>query len=442
MNFLNVFEQRIGGLFGATSQGLVAPFSFKKLAKKAAREMEAETFVINGVDTAPALYTILVSSEDDMLMRPLYQQLCNETAQFIEGQAQGKGYVFVGRPVVRFMADPSLKSGRFSVFAENVDAQTLNRLREEEARFLGADSSLDGGLGGAASQGSSRKRPVPQPSVIQPQAQVPAGPLSVSSQPLGGMEAGLDVLPQEAVFDAEEAARRAAARRYENVPLVGSQPAQAGYAAPAQPAAPGYAAPSQPAGYEPPFGAAQAPEPAAAAPRAAAAVPAVPPVPSAAVPAAAGAASAAGAAAAGAASHRAPRFSVPEVSPEPVAAPQPRHAAEASEPRTVRTAQPVSAPAARKATCLLIDRQSGRTYTGAEPRTTVGRERTPGGVVLHDPNVSRSHAELSYDGQSWHIRDLNSTNGTLVNDVDVDECILRDGDLITLGLTNLEFREH
>ncbi|WP_307738715.1 FhaA domain-containing protein [uncultured Parolsenella sp.] len=432
MNFLNVFEQRIGGLFGATSQGLVAPFSFKKLAKKAAREMEAETFVINGVDTAPALYTILVSSEDDMLMRPLYQQLCNETAQFIEGQAQGKGYVFVGRPVVRFMADPSLKSGRFSVFAENVDAQTLNRLREEEARFLGADSSLDGGLGGAASQGSSRMRPVPQPSVIQPQAQVPAGPLSVSSQPLGGMEAGLDVLPQEAVFDAEEAARGAAARRYENVPLVGSQPAQAGYAAPAQPAAPGYAAPSQPAGFEPPFSAARAPEPAAAAPRAGTAA-----VPSAAVPVAAGAASAAGAA-----PHRAPRFSVPEVSPEPVAAPQPRQETEASEPRTVRTAQPVSAPPARKATCLLIDRQSGRTYTGTEPRTTVGRERTPGGIVLHDPNVSRSHAELSYDGQSWHIRDLNSTNGTLVNDVDVDECILRDGDLITLGLTNLEFREN
>ncbi|WP_307975448.1 FHA domain-containing protein, partial [uncultured Parolsenella sp.] len=102
------------------------------------------------------------------------------------------------------------------------------------------------------------------------------------------------------------------------------------------------------------------------------------------------------------------------------------------------------APAApvAPATCLLIDRQSGRTYTAAAPRTIVGRERTPGGVVLHDPNVSRSHAELSHDGQGWRIRDLNSTNGTLVNDVDVDECPLRDGDLITLGLTNLEFREN
>ena len=45
--------------------------------------MEAETYVINGVDTAPALYTILVSSEDDLAMRPLYAQITKETAQFI-----------------------------------------------------------------------------------------------------------------------------------------------------------------------------------------------------------------------------------------------------------------------------------------------------------------------------------------------------------------------
>lgn len=72
-------------------------FSFKKLAKKAAREIEAETYVINGVDTAPALYTILVSSEDDLAMRPLYAQITKETAQFIEGQAQGKGYALRGQ---------------------------------------------------------------------------------------------------------------------------------------------------------------------------------------------------------------------------------------------------------------------------------------------------------------------------------------------------------
>lgn len=213
MNFLNVFEQRVGSLFGATAQGLTAPFSFKKLAKKAAREMEAETYVINGVDTAPALYTILVSSEDDLAMRPLYAQITKETAQFIEGQAQGKGYAFVGRPVVRFMADPSLKSGKFSVFAENVDAQTLNRLREEEALFLGVGSSR-GGLGGAAGQRAPQPQPQPQP---QPAARglrpIPQ-PAMAKPSPADSMSAGLDVMPQEAVLDAEQALlARGAARQ-------------------------------------------------------------------------------------------------------------------------------------------------------------------------------------------------------------------------------------
>lgn len=390
MNFLNVFEQRVGSLFGATAQGLTAPFSFKKLAKKAAREMEAETYVINGVDTAPALYTILVSSEDDLSMRPLYAQITKETAQFIEGQAQGKGYSFVGRPVVRFMADPSLRSGKFSVFAENVDAQTLNRLREEEALFLGVGGSRSGGLGGAAGQRAQRPaqpqpmsqglRPIPQPAPAKP-------------SPADSMSAGLDVMPQEAVLDAEQALlARGGVRQIQNVPLAGSR--QVG--SPQMP----------PASQAPQHASAPVYQQAPAAPAAVAA---------------------------------------PAVAPVATAAAQPQPAAQPA-PQTVRVAPAVPAPApaapVASATCLLIDRQSGRTYTAAAPRTIVGRERTPGGVVLHDPNVSRSHAELSHDGQGWRIRDLNSTNGTLVNDVDVDECPLRDGDLITLGLTNLEFREN
>ena len=403
MNFLNVFEQRVGSLFGATAQGLTAPFSFKKLAKKAAREMEAETYVVDGVDTAPALYTILVSSEDDIAMRPLYAQITRETAQFIEGQAQGKGYVFVGKPVVRFMADPSLKSGKFSVFAENVDVQTLNRLREEEALFLGVGTSRSNGMGGAAGQraqrpaqgqpAAQRLRPIPQPAA----AARPAAPQPMPvPSPSDSMSAGLDVMPQEAVLDAEQALLARGARQVQNVPLAGSR--QAG-----SPQMPPVSQAARMAQQAPVFQ--QAPAAAAA----------VPSVAAAATPA--------------------------------VAAPAAAVASQATQaPRTVRVAQAVPAPApaapAVPVTCLLIDRQSGRTYTASAPRTVIGRERTPGGVVLHDPNVSRSHAELSHDGQGWRIRDLNSTNGTLVNDVDVDECPLRDGDLITLGLTNLEFREN
>lgn len=380
MNFLNVFEQRVGSLFGATAQGLTAPFSFKKLAKKAAREMEAETYVINGVDTAPALYTILVSSEDDLAMRPLYAQITKETAQFIEGQAQGKGYAFVGRPVVRFMADPSLKSGKFSVFAENVDAQTLNRLREEEALFLGVGSSR-GGLGGAAGQRAPQPQPQPAVRGVRPIPQ----PAMAKPSPADSMSAGLDVMPQEAVLDAEQALlARGAARQIQNVPLAGSR--QAG--SPQMPAvgSAGQAPMSAPVYQQP----AVAPAARPAAPEPAAVATPQPPAPSAA----------------------------------------PRQV-----PQTVRAPQAVPAPApAAPVTCLLIDRQSGRTYTASAPRTVIGRERTPGGVVLHDPNVSRSHAELSHDGQGWRIRDLNSTNGTLVNGRSIlDPVTLRDGDEVQVG---------
>ena len=437
MNFLNVFEQRVGGLFGAGARGLSAPFSFKKLAKKAAREMEAETFVIDGVDTAPGLFTILVSSDDDLAMRPLYAELTHETAQFIEGQAQNKGYVFVGKPVVRFMADPSLKSGRFSVFAENVDAQTLNRLREEEAKFIGAESSM--GLGGAArpmAEAAQERAAAPVPSAAA--AGIPAGPMRVSNMAAEGFEAGLDVLPQEAVYDAEEAARAGAARQQQNVPLVSARArtAAAGVApspAPQQPQQPAYAPEQrfisredsirQQAQQAAPQQYAPSPEPPV---RLAGQVPPVSmpdnPLDALSAPAAAGMAAGAGMAAAGAAPARMPGAQ-----------------AAAAVPATVRVASP--APAAPAATCLLIDRQSGRTYTATAPRTVIGRERTPGGVVLHDPNVSRAHAELTYTGSEWVIRDLRSTNGTLVNDIDVDSCALRSGDLITLGLVTLEFRE-
>mgnify|MGYP003370469984 CR=1 FL=1 len=136
--------------------------------------------------------------------------------------------------------------------------------------------------------------------------------------------------------------------------------------------------------------------------------------------AAAAAAGVAGAAAAG-------TSSAPAGAPEPGA--------------TVAASPYMQANAPRPAaTCMLIDRQTGQTFTAKAPSAIIGRERSQAQIVLRDPNVSRRHAQLSYDGRDWHISDLRSTNGTLVNDVDVTDCVLRDGDLVTLGLVNLEFR--
>ena len=373
MSFLSDFEARIGSVFGAAPQGYTEPFSFKKLAKRAAREMENETYEIDGVDTAPALYTVLVSASDDSLMRPLYEQITYETASFVTAQAQKKGYAFVGNPLVRFMVDPSLKSGKFAVFAENVDAGTLARLREEERAFLAGNSSA----GGAAAQLHPRgDRPHRRQAAAQAAPSVPAP----TPAPLAGNDAGLDVIPGDFSADFPEPAPVASASSSTPMPV------------PVVPAAP--------------IAAAEAP----------ASVPVSVPqtqrrnVPLVDVRRGVGAEAVAGAAVAGAAV-----------------------AAGAGRPAGARDAS---------ASCLLIDRQTGRTFTGRAPSAVIGRERSQADVVLRDPNVSRRHAQLTFDGRDWRITDLNSTNGTLVNDVDVSECVLRDGDLITVGLVNLEFREN
>ena len=165
MNFLNIFEDHVAGIFGATR----APFSFKKLAKQAARDMEDQTLVINGVNTAPALYTILIAADDDPMLAPFYPELSREVHEFVKAQAEKRRYVFVGEPLVRFMIDPQLRAGKFSVFAENVDAPTLGRLYEEERAYqngLGQNNS-------AASRAASAPR-AGQQQCAAPQQQRPA----------------------------------------------------------------------------------------------------------------------------------------------------------------------------------------------------------------------------------------------------------------------------
>jgi hypothetical protein len=62
-------------------------------------------------------------------------------------------------------------------------------------------------------------------------------------------------------------------------------------------------------------------------------------------------------------------------------------------------------------------------------------------VVLTDANVSRRHAELKRIDGRWVLRDLGSTNGTVVNGKLATEHRLSDGDRLTFGTSELEFRE-
>jgi hypothetical protein len=69
---------------------------------------------------------------------------------------------------------------------------------------------------------------------------------------------------------------------------------------------------------------------------------------------------------------------------------------------------------------------------------TIGR-LPESNIVLADPNVSRSHAEVRPRGVGYVVVDLGSTNGTRVNGVRVSEQELVDGDEIAFGNTRMRF---
>ncbi|KAA8969626.1 ATP-binding cassette domain-containing protein [Mycobacterium sp.] len=73
--------------------------------------------------------------------------------------------------------------------------------------------------------------------------------------------------------------------------------------------------------------------------------------------------------------------------------------------------------------------------------TTVGRAKT-NGIVVADPLVSRVHATLGSTPTGLEIRDNNSSNGTFVNGTLVDSARLHDGDVVTLGNTDLMVAGH
>jgi hypothetical protein len=67
---------------------------------------------------------------------------------------------------------------------------------------------------------------------------------------------------------------------------------------------------------------------------------------------------------------------------------------------------------------------------------TIGR--LPGvTILLADPSVSRRHAEVRLANGVPTITDLGSTNGTRVNGLPVTQHVLRSGDRISIGATEL-----
>ena len=273
------------------------------------------------------------------MLAPFYPELSREVREFVKAQAEKRRYVFVGEPLVRFMIDPQLRGGKFSVFAENVDAPTLGRLYEEERAYqngLGQNNSAASRAASAPRAGQQQFAAPQQHPAAMPQQQ-PA-PRAAAPDPLAAADPFAPNVPDPAAAPIP-------------VPQTVSRDALAGMG---------------------------------------------------------------GAAATGAAVGLGAAASI--------------------------ASNMASSRAPQRPLAQLVDVVSGESHAITSAQVTIGRERSVSDIALRDPNVSRRHAQLTFTGSNWSIEDLNSTNGTLVNNRRITRCPLRNGDLLTFGLSTFEFR--
>lgn len=92
---------------------------------------------------------------------------------------------------------------------------------------------------------------------------------------------------------------------------------------------------------------------------------------------------------------------------------------------------PVAAGKYHRVICM-TGKNKGLCYYLSEPRIVMGRGSQVGIQVL-DNQASREHVELMKVGSDYILTDLGSQNGVIVNDLDVKQHKLKNGDKIIIG---------
>jgi hypothetical protein len=82
--------------------------------------------------------------------------------------------------------------------------------------------------------------------------------------------------------------------------------------------------------------------------------------------------------------------------------------------------------------------KSGSRYVLDQPIVTAGRH-PHSDIFLDDVTVSRRHAEIRREGDTYVVRDVGSLNGTYVNRRLVESTRLEDGDELQIGRFKLLF---
>src|SRR5213079_3286110 len=81
---------------------------------------------------------------------------------------------------------------------------------------------------------------------------------------------------------------------------------------------------------------------------------------------------------------------------------------------------------------------SGTPHELVDEAITIGRgpDNT---IVVTDPSISTHHAQLLLEGDTYRLKDLDSTNGTRVNGKPVTETVLRFDDRIRFGAAEAKY---
>ena len=82
----------------------------------------------------------------------------------------------------------------------------------------------------------------------------------------------------------------------------------------------------------------------------------------------------------------------------------------------------------------------GKRFEFKTSPVALGRDNS-NAIRLHDTEVSRRHAELRHDEESYRVVDLGSANGTYLNGQLIDQAPLNSGDRLQLGQTVMLFNE-
>lgn len=82
----------------------------------------------------------------------------------------------------------------------------------------------------------------------------------------------------------------------------------------------------------------------------------------------------------------------------------------------------------------------GQSFLVNKDKFIIGRGKQTSDLTIKDPNVSRQHAMIEFDGNQYCIVDLGSTNGIEYLGQRVQRKVLADGDVIRICDHELSFQ--